>query len=370
MNVRTKKEQELARTSEGLINDADGNILDKIDEEAREAPLIKKDSRQLMSDNDEDDVGSEQYADYSEEESEIVHERLYYIDWMRAVAIELVVLVHCISQLYYEGNITKETDRVNWEKKNGALRALLQLGIPLFFYISGVAAKFYNVDKGSFPAYTADKIKRLVLPMLFAIPIFLWPRNYLDQGLEGRIGDEVIQNPLRYFVRMMAVLPSMMSWLWFLVALFLVAVINYPLVAWTYRRSRQRDFEVVTDGSLIFLHLALMTGYAFFCLWMVDIDHYGRKFLVPACLIQVISLMLFYGAQFWAAENETVAFFARFIGPAMCLVLNICKIQHAEVEFEMYEYLLAFIYHMNFFAQGLFDLTYQKQQNRMIGMIS
>ena len=78
-----------------------------------------------------------------------------------------------------EGKLDKK-DLQSVESKNGILRASVQLGIPLFFYISGAATKFFNADKRGFLSFTWDKVKRLLLPAIVAIPIFLVPMLYLD----------------------------------------------------------------------------------------------------------------------------------------------------------------------------------------------
>lgn len=63
--------------------------------------------------------------------------RVVFIDWMRTIAIYLVVLVHTVVSLR---RVTgPETDDLR-EKINATIRGLLQFGMPLFFYFSGRAA--------------------------------------------------------------------------------------------------------------------------------------------------------------------------------------------------------------------------------------
>lgn len=104
------------------------------------------------------------------------------------------------------------------------------MGIPVFFYISGAAAAFGKVPK--FHIFFFQKFMRLIIPMLICVPIFLWPRNFLDQGSEGLIDGHKIRNPFTYFVKMCEDLFSQLSWLWFLVALFLVMCACWPFLYW------------------------------------------------------------------------------------------------------------------------------------------
>ena len=65
----------------------------------------------------------------------------------------------------------------------------------------------------------------------------------MDQGLDGRIGDRVINDPVVYWNQFIANIFNMMSWLWFLVALFIVVVVTYPFMLWTQRRREIEDLS-------------------------------------------------------------------------------------------------------------------------------
>lgn len=120
------------------------------------------------------------------------------------------------------------------------------MGIPIFFYISGAAGAFGKVQ--AFCPFVLGKFLRLIVPMIICIPIFLWPRNYLDQGMSGEVGDSRIDNAFKYFAEMMKDLPNQLSWLWFLMGLFIVMVVCYPVVYWSDRR---RKFEPVGTKDIL-----------------------------------------------------------------------------------------------------------------------
>jgi hypothetical protein len=54
----------------------------------------------------------------------------------------------------------------------------VQIGIPMFFYISGMGATFFNTEGKGFGIFVTDKILRLMLPFVIAIFVFLIPRLY------------------------------------------------------------------------------------------------------------------------------------------------------------------------------------------------
>ena len=78
-----------------------------------------------------------------------------------------------------------------------------------------------------------------------------------------------------------------------------------------------------------------------------------------------MGLIIYYGVQGNNIDLYT-ALTMRAIGPAICLTLNLCKVQSNKPEYEMYDYFLGFIYHMSFFNQGLLDLSYKEKQDEVV----
>ena len=72
--------------------------------------------------------------------------RIFWTDAARGIAILLVVLGHCIGNL---------TDPVN--------KVILSFHMPLFFFISGLCAKYEN---GRFTDYLKKKVKTLLIPQM------------------------------------------------------------------------------------------------------------------------------------------------------------------------------------------------------------
>lgn len=113
---------------------------------------------------------------------------------------------------------------------------LLQMGIPAFFYISGFSATFWNTRKYHFCHFFWDKLKRYIFPLIVGILVFLIPRLYFtqDYSLFGRYREQEDYNFFHYYGQMVAgKFLLKISWLWFLIALFIDSLINYPLLKWT-----------------------------------------------------------------------------------------------------------------------------------------
>ena len=114
--------------------------------------------------------------------------RFYHVDWLRTSAVHMVAYIHSISiaeelRGYNYPNFKTDDPEayiISAERIDGARRVILQMGIPLFFYISGFSITFFNTEKKTFTRYFCDKVKRLIIPLIIVFFVFMIPRNYLD----------------------------------------------------------------------------------------------------------------------------------------------------------------------------------------------
>ena len=163
---------------------------------------------------------------------------MYYADWIRVISVHSVILVHCIMN----AADSTELDRDQVEKKEGIFKTMAQIGMPMFFYISGMSSTFFNAEKHGYLSFVKGKANRLLVPLFLAILTLLVPRLYLSQDIEGwtRVDDKVENNFFVYLFKVLPTLPQKLSWLWFLVVLFIVMLLNYPLMAWSQRRKMKK----------------------------------------------------------------------------------------------------------------------------------
>lgn len=102
---------------------------------------------------------------------------MYYADWMRATAVYLVIFIHCLNSA---ADATNLQDRDAREKKDGICKSMAQVGIPLFFYISGMSSTFFDTAKNSYFKYVWTKINRLMVPLVLSVIFLLIPRLYMS----------------------------------------------------------------------------------------------------------------------------------------------------------------------------------------------
>ena len=74
--------------------------------------------------------------------NEVKKERHYYIDWLRSCDVHVVVLLHSI---YTTDVVTGHSkhDHIWKEKMDFIFRYLAQIGIPVFFLISGMGSIYF-----------------------------------------------------------------------------------------------------------------------------------------------------------------------------------------------------------------------------------
>ena len=96
----------------------------------------------------------------------------------------LVIFVHCLvnaadaADLNYDNNMTVK------QKEDGIIKSLVQIGIPMFFYISGIGASFFDTEAKHYGIFLGGKVLRILVPFTIAIFIFLIPRLYFGQSYE------------------------------------------------------------------------------------------------------------------------------------------------------------------------------------------
>jgi len=158
--------------------------------------------------------------------------------------------------------------------------------------------------------------------------------------------------------------PTKLSWLWYLPALFIDIVLTYPLVAWTVRRSRKIPFNQRDDGNIILLQLALFVIWLFPCFYLDTKKDFGTRYLLPSTLTLMCIMFLFYTFQLLIhTENgDKYAMMIKIIGPIGGIALNYWKTQ--EPNMSLHHLLMMVNYDAVFFSQGCVDQLYFKQMLR------
>lgn len=168
--------------------------------------------------------------------------RLYYIDWLRILAILVVFFFHC-SHFF---------DPLYWHVKNKetAESVLVFLGfvniwiMPLFFFLSGAAA-LSGIQK-SYITFSLEKVRRLLVPFIIGTLLLIPPQKYVEALSNNTFSGGYIQFLSEYFVGAIFNYPMgfNVAWigaisyhLWFLGHLLIISLALFPLMRYIYNHG-------------------------------------------------------------------------------------------------------------------------------------
>ena len=163
--------------------------------------------------------------------------RLYYLDWLRVLAILTVFVYHTSRLFNVEDWAVKNPTWYPWvEVWNGFATTWM---LPVIFVISG-ASLFFAVGKGEggikgAGRFIKDKALRLLVPVVVCDLTHASLQAYLWRLTHGEFSGSYFQYLPQYFA-------SDFEWegahLWYLWVLFLFSVLLYPLLRWFRGRGQ------------------------------------------------------------------------------------------------------------------------------------
>lgn len=168
-------------------------------------------------------------------------ERLYYIDWLRMLAVLGVFYAHAawLFDLLYGWRI----------ESMGNAYALIffgnQWGMALFFVLAGASA-WFSLGSRMGRQFLGERVTRLVLPFLAGVLLIAPPQAYFMDLSRSLFHGSFLQYYQQYFLQ------QQFSWnpqslvgygfhLWFLAFLFLYSLLSLPLFLFL-RRARGQHF--------------------------------------------------------------------------------------------------------------------------------
>ena len=177
--------------------------------------------------------------------------RLYYIDWLRVVAILFVLLVHCSKIFDYHTTVVFNTVR---SPVLSAFRDFSLLWImPLFFVLSG-AAVFLSKSSDKTGEFIKSRFLRLLVPLIFIGTFIINPLYvYIERLFSGGAAGGFFQWYPKYFDGMYGFGGNFAplgqgTHLWYLEFLFIYSLILLPLFA----RSKKRGTSLLSRLSIHF----------------------------------------------------------------------------------------------------------------------
>ena len=162
--------------------------------------------------------------------------RRYEFDWLRVVAIFIVLLYHSSRFFNLSDWHVKNIDTFVWVEMWVVFANLWMM--PLFFIISG-ASLFYAIRKSSgWSKFYVDKFLRLMIPVLFASVTHSVLQVYLERLSHGQFSGSLFSFVPGYFNGVYAGIgmPGNFAFhgmhLWYLLFLFVYSLVCYRLFIW------------------------------------------------------------------------------------------------------------------------------------------
>jgi len=271
--------------------------------------------------------------------------RLYYLDWLRVLAMLAVFLFHADRFFdYYDWHVKNDTRNLI---SSIHVAFFVQWMMPLFFILSGAAA-FYSLKFRSGAVFLGERVKRLLVPLVF-MGYFITspPQMYFERLTHNRFEGSFWEFIPAYFdgVDMFGGnFPWHAFHLWYLLYLFVFSIILLPL----FKSGRNGEPSVATrlstrlegrwrlmllaiplimvnvfidfydlgfmrgtGGWDLFSYLFLLIyGYLFFCNQKIQesIKAICSTALVTAILLSITGLVIRFGIKPEISENTPVLY--------------------------------------------------------------
>ncbi len=214
------------------------------------------------------------------------HERLYYLDWLRVIAVFGVFISHTadiFDTLYWH---TRQNEQgISW---NGLATFGAEWGMSLVFLLAGASAWFALQSRSS-RQFTNERFKRLLIPFIVAFivlsPFQAYLMSYFIASGYSHFQGDLFQFFTYFFEHIhiggdLKFLTIYGYHLWFLAYLYIISMMALPVLLYL-KRGR---------GSRIILRLVALCkipGGLFI-------------FVLPIALIRIVLWALYPGYQGWA----------------------------------------------------------------------
>lgn len=227
------------------------------------------------------------------------------LDWLRVLAFSLLISYHAgMAWSGWTWHVTS-TDDIAWLRE--AMRFLNRWRMPLIFVVSG-AAIMLALGARTPGAFVVDRLKRLLLPLVFGMLILVPPQVYLERLYRGQFTGSFFEW-LPYAFQ--GVYPTgNTSWhhLWFVAYVLVLTIVLLPYFLW----ARSASGQAAQDAAGRFvarmgLQWAMALPLAAATLWLVPISYNTNGLIGDWYGLAYYGVLLIYGAFLFASPQLLMA---------------------------------------------------------------
>ena len=199
----------------------------------------------------------------------------------------------------------------------------------------------------------------LFVPWVVLLHTVLFLRLYFGQEFEpsNRYDEKTIENDFLVFcVKIWPKLIVKMSWLWFLMALYLDCLVVYPILNWTQRRYAKEPLGF-KDVQLVIGQIFIFGIYSYINLFMFGTIS-AHEYQLPSVGVLAASFAVFYLIQL--PNLREYALIYKIIGVTAAIGLNYFR--NGKNHDAIYSFVSQLNYDFIFLLQGIIDQVYLKEQ--------
>lgn len=169
-------------------------------------------------------------------------QRRYDLDWLRVIAILLVLFYHT-GMIYVSWDFHIKSAEHSRPMEE-VMRWLHRWRMPLLFFISG-AGSFFALRKRTFGSYAGERVRRLFIPLVFGMFVIVPPQIYVEWLFRGRFSGSYAE----FYPNVFGFEPyhdggkgGAFSWhhLWFICYLFFYSLLSIPVFRWLKSEGGQQ----------------------------------------------------------------------------------------------------------------------------------
>jgi glucan biosynthesis protein C len=170
--------------------------------------------------------------------------RRYDIDWLRVLAVLALVPFHTARIFDIWEPFYAKSDRLSVAMTHVFIGGINSWHMPLFFLLAG-ASTWFALGFRSGGQYVKERLKRLIVPLIFGVLVIVVPQSYLGALTYGEFeGSFFCYYPQFFRIGATGDLTGYKGGftpghLWFILFLFLISLIVLPLLLYLRRKSGQ-----------------------------------------------------------------------------------------------------------------------------------
>ncbi len=190
-----------------------------------------------------------------------VPERRYELDWLRVLAVLLLLYFHTAA-IFYRGDleIFYVTNAVTSPAIGIFILGVHQWHMPLFFFLSG-AATWFSLEARTANQYMKERSQRLLIPFLFGVLVLVPPQVYYHLLLTSNYKKSYFQFYPQFFNGIRPTGNFEWAHLWFIVYLFVFSLVALPVFIYLRQISRQPWYDwlaTTLDQAGLLIYPALL----------------------------------------------------------------------------------------------------------------